>query len=108
MKEITGVVIKKTEKGSSVLTIDGVPIAKVFEHLNGKTISLEIFVHKQGKKELLQSYSGFAEVFYYEGTQQFYSGTKYVNDFFIEEDDLLEVIESSLNEAVTVVLREIE
>ncbi|WP_142382820.1 hypothetical protein [Bacillus canaveralius] len=42
--------------------------------------------------EFSQTVKGTAEVFYFEGTQQFHRGLKYVNDFFVEDDDIIELL----------------
>ncbi|KIL49509.1 hypothetical protein [Jeotgalibacillus soli] len=86
MTEIDGLITVKNHIGSEILTIDGRPLSKMFSDFNGKTITL----HIDCGSVLSKAFKGTAEVFYFEGTQEFHRGTKYVNAFFIEDDDILE------------------
>jgi len=106
--EVTGFIEKKEEKGSSVLKINDTPVAKVFDEMDDQYISLQIFVHHSDNKELVRNFKGHAEVYYFEGKQLFYSGTKYVNDFFIDEEDVIETLEECIDKHVTISIEIIE
>ncbi|MEQ2527437.1 hypothetical protein WMO40_12045 [Bacillaceae bacterium CLA-AA-H227] len=88
---LEGVIHLKRIKGSEVLQIDDVPIAKALSEYNGKQIELRI-----GDA----SFKGEAEIFYYEGSQVYHRGIKYVNDFFIDEYDMIEFLERLEGESV--------
>ncbi|PLR87778.1 hypothetical protein [Bacillus sp. V33-4] len=88
MTEVAGVITVQQHKGSDVLLIDGKPVSKVFSKFNGKMVTL----HIDCGFEFSQTVKGTAEVFYFEGTQQFHRGLKYVNDFFVEDDDIIELL----------------
>lgn len=105
---VTGIIKEKGEKGSSILTINDTPVAKEFQSLNDQYISLNIFVHQSESKELIQNFKGHAEVYYFEGKQLFYSGTKYVNDFFIGDEDIIETLEEFINRHVTITINILE
>lgn len=107
MNKATGLLKQWEEKGSYVLTINDVPIAKMFEECNGKEISLSIFLHDpNGHEQLLHQYTGQAEIFFFSGTQLFYSGTKFVNDFLIDDEDIIEVLEKYENRTVTIFIED--
>lgn len=102
--EVTGIIEKKEEKGSAVLKINDTPIAKVFETLNDQYVSIKIFVHQSESKQLIRTYEGHAEIYYFEGKQLFFIGTKYVNDFFIDDEDVIETLEEFINRHVTITI----
>lgn len=88
---LEGVILLKRIKGSEVLQINDVPIAKALREYNGKQIELLI-----GDT----SFKGEAEIFYFEGSQTYHRGIKYVNDFFIDEYDMIEFLEKLDGESV--------
>lgn len=88
---LEGVICLKSLKGSEVLVIDDVPIAKALSEYNGKQIELHIED---------ATFKGEAEIFYFEGYQSYYRGIKYVNDFFIGEYDMIEFLERLDGESV--------
>lgn len=102
--EVTGIIKEKVEKGSAVLKINDTPIAKVFETLNDQYVSINIFVHQSEYKELVRNFEGHAEVYYFEGKQLFFSGTKYVNDFLIDDEDVIETLEEFINRQITITI----
>ncbi|WP_136035750.1 hypothetical protein [Bacillus salacetis] len=107
MASFTGKMILVEEKGSTVLTMDQIPVAKLFSRFNGRQMSLSIYkLNTQAGKELIGKYEGSADVFYFEGGQQFYAGTKYVNDFYIDDEDIIEKLESLLDEDVRLTVNE--
>ena len=106
--EVTGIIEEKEEKGSTVLKINDTPIAKVFETLNDQYVSIKIFVHQSESKELIRHFEGHAEIYYFEGKQLFFSGTKYVNDFFIDDEDVIETLEEFINRHVTIAIDKLD
>ncbi|MGV3465016.1 MAG: hypothetical protein ACO1OT_06970 [Heyndrickxia sp.] len=100
--EVTGFIEKKEEKGSAVLKINDIPVAKAFDTMDDQYISLNILVHHSDNKELVRNFKGHAEVYYFEGKQLFFSGTKYVNDFFIDDEDVIETLEEYIDKHVTI------
>lgn len=92
---LEGVICLKRIKGSDVLEIDGVPIAKALSEYNGKQIELRI-----GDA----TFKGEAEIFFFEGSQAYHRGIKYVNDFFIEEYDMIEFLEKLDGESVKLMI----
>ncbi|WP_449622635.1 hypothetical protein [Robertmurraya sp. Marseille-Q9965] len=88
---LEGVICLKRIKGSEVLEIDDVPIAKALVQYNGKQIELCI-----GDATFI----GEAEIFYFEGSQAYHRGIKFVNDFFIDEYDMIEFLEKLDGESV--------
>ncbi|TKC17095.1 hypothetical protein [Robertmurraya kyonggiensis] len=88
---LEGVIQLRRIKGSDVLEIDNVPIAKALSDYNGKQIELHV-----GDA----SFKGEAEIFYFEGSQVYHRGIKYVNDFFIDEYDMIEFLERLEGESV--------
>lgn len=95
MEEIEGVIALQQMGSSELITINGIPVSKFFMSYNGKRVNFSIHCTTDTAYE----YQGIADIFYFEGNQQYYRGTKYVNDFFIDQDDVLEVLEK-LNEEV--------
>lgn len=106
--EVTGHIEKKEEKGSAVLLINHIPVAKAFETFDDQYIALHIIVHHADTKELVRNFKGHAEIYYFEGKQIYFSGTKYVNDFFIDEEDVMETLEKYINRDVTITIVLIE
>ncbi|WP_421383498.1 hypothetical protein ACOJQI_03215 [Bacillus salacetis] len=107
MASFTGKVLLKEEKGSSVLTLDGIPVAKLFEPFNDQDILLSIYqLHPQEGTVFIQNCHGTADVFYFEGEQQFYTGTKYVNDFYIDDEDIIHKLESLVDMDVRLTVNE--
>ncbi|RTR36304.1 hypothetical protein EKG37_01740 [Robertmurraya yapensis] len=88
---LEGVIQLRRIKGSDVMEIDNVPIAKALSDYNGKQIELHV-----GDA----SFKGEAEIFYFEGSQAYHRGIKYVNDFFIDEYDMMEFLERLEGESV--------
>lgn len=99
MEVIEGIVFLKPFIGSDVLVINDVPIAKHFQSYNGEEVVLQIYC-----LETMDTYKGIADIFYFEGKQQYYRGTKYVNDLFIDDIDIVELLENFENEYVKLAL----
>lgn len=89
MTIIEGILSIQREKGSEVLLLDDKPLSKMFNHVNGEDISFTI----SSEHDIIFSVSGIADIFYFEGIQQSHKGIKYVNDFFIGDFDVIEVLE---------------
>jgi hypothetical protein len=107
MASFTGKVTLQEEKGSSVLTLDGIPVAKRFEPFRDQGIMLSIYhLHPQEGTVFIQNCHGTADVFYFEGEQQFDTGIKYVNDFYIGDEDIIQKLESLVNMDVRLAVNE--
>lgn len=96
MKELEGIITIQRDIGSDVLVINDMPLSKYFMGYNGEKISLSIVCGK----ERIYTYEGTADIFYFEGKQHYYRGTKYVDDFFIDDIDIRELLEQYEKEFV--------
>ncbi|WP_226643405.1 hypothetical protein [Mesobacillus subterraneus] len=94
MEEIEGIIILQDE----IVTVNEIPVSKIFLNFNGKRVKLLLSCGTDTSYE----FEGIADLFYYEGNQPYYRGTKYVNDFFIGPSDILEVLEKHTNELVKI------
>jgi hypothetical protein len=95
MSCFSGKVMMREEKGSEVLTLQSEPVAKLFAPYHDEEIELFVYqLNQQREKSLLKRYQGIAEVFFFEGDQMFYTGTKYVNDFYINNEDIVQELET--------------
>lgn len=94
MEEIEGIITLQEE----IVTVNEMPLSKIFLNYNGKKVKLSICCGFDAEYQ----YDGIADIFYYEGNQPYYRGTKYVNDFFIDQADILEVLEKHTNELVKI------
>ena len=107
MTSFIGKVMTKEEKGSAVLTLNGIPVAKLFEKFHDTDISLSIYLfHPEDGRVFFQKFQGTVDVFYFEGEQLFFTGTKYVNDFYINDEDVIQKLESLLEEEVMLTVDE--
>lgn len=97
MTQLEGVISVKREKGIEVLLMDDIPLVKLFTSYNGKNLVLTI-----ESKSSACSFQGEAEIFYFEGQQQFHRGIKYVYDFIIDEIDMVEVFEKLQGQKVSI------
>ena len=88
MKVFEGVILIHRIKGTEVVLLDDEPVSKIFSVLNDKEVMLKI----NTGPELSYTFEGIAEVFYFEGIQKSHSGIKYVNDFYIDEADMIEIL----------------
>lgn len=98
VEEIEGVIALQQIGSSELVTINGIPVSKFFINYNGKKVKLSIHCGTDTAYE----YEGIADIFYFEGNQQYYRGTKYVNDLFIDQADVLQVLEKLNNEFVKI------
>ncbi|MFS0864384.1 hypothetical protein [Fredinandcohnia sp. 179-A 10B2 NHS] len=89
MTIVEGILSIQREKGSEVILLDDQPLSKMFNHVSGVDILFTI----SSEPDIFYSVSGIADVFYFEGIQQSNKGIKYVNDFFIDDFDVIEVLE---------------
>lgn len=106
MDYFSGKLRMKEEKGSGVLMLDSAPVAKVFTPYNDKEIELCIYqLNPQQGKILLKSFQGIAEVFFFEGNQMFYRGTKYVNDFWVNDEDIIQELEPLTGKEVIILVK---
>ncbi len=88
MKVLEGIINIKRIKGSDVLQIDDIPLAKAINDFNGQSIIFCL----DDSLESSRSFRGMADIFYFEGSQQYHRGVKYVNDFFIDDIDMIEFL----------------
>ncbi|WP_042463261.1 hypothetical protein [Neobacillus dielmonensis] len=86
--KVEGVIRVHQVKGTEVLLLDQEPICKLYTDFNNKEVVLKI----NGGPELSYRFEGVAEVFYFEGIQKSHSGIKYVNDFYIDDRDIIELL----------------
>ncbi|MGI8350292.1 hypothetical protein NiCM35_11015 [Niallia circulans] len=100
MKELEGIVVIQRDIGSDVLVINNVPLSQYYMGCNGEEIKLTIVCAK-GKT---YTFEGTADIFYFEGKQHYYRGTKYVDDFFIDDIDIRELLEQHENEFVKIIV----
>ncbi|MFP3720908.1 hypothetical protein SFC57_19715 [Niallia circulans] len=100
MKELEGIVIIQRDIGSDVLVINNIPVSQYYRGYNGKEIILTIVCAKGKTYE----FEGTADIFYFEGKQHYYRGTKYVDDFFIDDIDIRELLEQHENESVKIII----
>lgn len=98
MKVLEGIVNIQRDIGSDVLVINDMPLSKYFIDYNGERISLSIFC----ENERTYTYEGTADIFYFEGKQHYYRGTKYVDDFFVDDRDIRELLEQHEKESVKI------
>jgi hypothetical protein len=94
MKAIEGIITLQDE----LVTVNEIPVSKAFLNFNGKKVKLSISCGTDTAYE----YEGIADIFYYEGSQPYYRGMKYVNDFFIDQVDILETLEKHNDELVKI------
>lgn len=48
------------------------------------------------------TFKGIADIFYFEGKQDYYRGIKYANDFFIDDIDVIELLAKQVNDEVEI------
>jgi len=104
MEELKGIVSIQRDIGSDVLVINDMPLSKYFTGYNGEKISLSIVC----EDERTYTYEGTADIFYFEGKQHYYRGTKYVDDFFIDDMDVRELLEHHDKEFIKITLSKLE
>ena len=99
MQEIKGRVLIQPYIGSDILVINNQPLSKYFIEYNGKNILLSIRFCENKKT---YTYKGIADIFYFEGKQDYYRGIKYANDFFIDDIDVIEQLAKQVNDEVEI------
>lgn len=100
MKELEGVVAIQRDIGSDVLVINNIPVSQYYMGYNGEEIILTIVCAKGNTYE----FEGTADIFYFEGKQHYFRGTKYVDDFFIDDTDIRELLEQHEKEYVKIIV----
>ncbi|TYS14131.1 hypothetical protein FZC78_20010 [Rossellomorea vietnamensis] len=105
MRSFSGKIMVQEEKGSEVLMLRTIPVAKLFALYNEEEIELSIYqLNPLAGKNLVKSYQGIAEVFFFEGNQMFYTGTKYVNDFWVNDEDIIQELETLVGKDVIILV----
>ncbi|MGG0717280.1 hypothetical protein ABE096_06730 [Robertmurraya massiliosenegalensis] len=89
MTILEGILSIQRIKGSDIMLLNDTPLVKSLSHFNEKEITLTI----ESESNSSQTFSGVAEVFYFEGHQQYHRGIKYVSDFFIDDVDIVDWLE---------------
>ncbi|WP_456275984.1 hypothetical protein [Bacillus sp. AK128] len=89
MDVIEGIITSKRMNSSDILVIGDIPVAKFFIQFNGKKSVFSIHCKDEPYEFHLK---GLADVYFFEGKQPFYRDKKFVNDFFIEDTDVIELL----------------
>ncbi|MDF1510152.1 hypothetical protein PZE06_18625 [Robertmurraya sp. DFI.2.37] len=89
MTAVEGILSIRRIKGSDIMLLNDTPLVKSLSHFNDKEITVTI----KCENDRAQIFSGVAEIFYFEGQQQYHRGIKYVSDFFIDDVDIMEWLE---------------
>lgn len=93
-QNIQGVIKRKHLEASEILTIDGLPLSQLLIQHNGKEMLFSIQLDGCSPIE----HKGIADLYYFEG--KYGRRTKYVNDFFISDVDIIEFLLEHENEYV--------
>ncbi|MGG0665598.1 hypothetical protein ABE042_15990 [Viridibacillus arvi] len=95
MPTLKGTIIIQEMKGPNILYIDKTALAKYFIDFDGEEVQTNLHLQKSQSQE----YRGTAEIFYFEGKDG-YGGNKFANDFYIDDQDILELLEEHEGEIV--------
>lgn len=95
MPTLKGTIIIQKMKGPNILYIDKTALAKYFIDFDGEDVKMNLHL----QKSQLQEYRGTAEIFCFEGKDG-YGGIKFANDFYIDDHDILELLEEHEGEIV--------
>lgn len=99
MPTLKGTINIQKMRGPNILYIDNNVLAKHFADFDGEEVQMTIHMQEQEKIQ----YRGVAEIFYFEGKDG-YGGNKYANDFYIGDQDVLEILEEQEDQVVELIV----